>query len=216
MVRLAPVASAGPGEGEIVVYGPNVMVGYHERPDETAGAIGPDRGLHTGDLGTIDDDGYLYITGRIKEQYKLENGKYVMPAPLEQALALSPYISNVMLYGANRPYNVALVAIDVAAVKAWAAREGVTIGADLATDPAVRRLIAGELERGSADWKGFERPRDFAIVAADFAIADDTLTPSLKIKRRGVLARYGAMLEALYPRMPTTTAPSPAPRAEAR
>src|SRR5690606_12759594 len=98
-----------PGEGEIIVYGPNVMKGYHNRPEETAAVMLDDGGFRTGDLGMLDKEGYLYITGRIKELYKLENGRYVAPAALEEELKVSPYISNVVLYGANIPYNTALV-----------------------------------------------------------------------------------------------------------
>ena len=83
------------------MYGPNVMQGYHNRPEENDEVFTPDGGFRTGDMGYIDDDGFLFITGRIKEQYKLENGKYVVPAPLEEQLKLSPYIVNVMVHGAN-------------------------------------------------------------------------------------------------------------------
>ena len=103
--------------GEVVIHGPNVMRAYHNRPEETDAALTPDHGLRSGDLGFSDDDGFLFITGRIKEQYKLENGKYVAPAPLEERLKLSPYISNVMINGANKPYNVALVVLDRAAIQ---------------------------------------------------------------------------------------------------
>ena len=97
-----------PKHGEIVVYGPNVMLGYHNRDEENKAVFTDDGGFRTGDLGYVDDDGFLYITGRIKEQYKLENGKYVAPAPLEEQLKLSPFIANAMVYGDNRLYNVAL------------------------------------------------------------------------------------------------------------
>jgi len=96
-------------DGEIVVYGPNVMHGYHDRPAENQAVRTADGGLRTGDLGHLDADGYLYVTGRIKEQYKLDNGKYVSPAPLEEQLKLSPLIANVLIHGHNRPHNVALV-----------------------------------------------------------------------------------------------------------
>jgi long-chain acyl-CoA synthetase len=191
--------SSEPGQGEIVVHGPNVMCGYYHRPDETARAHAADGGLRTGDLGYLDDDGYLYITGRLKEQYKLENGEYVMPAPLEQALALSPYIVNVMLYGADRPYNVALVVLDVDAVRAWGQREGIDVGPDPRQSNEVRALIAAELQRGATGFRRFERVRDFAMILEDFTVENDLLTPTLKLKRRNVLARHGALLEALYP-----------------
>jgi long-chain acyl-CoA synthetase len=187
-----------PKQGEIVVYGPNVMQGYHNRPEETALALTSDGGLRTGDLGHLDAGGFLYITGRIKEQYKLENGKYVMPAPLEGELMLSPYVTNVMLYGDGRPFNVALVVLDVAAVRAWADVEGIALGSDLTKHPRVRLLIEHEIELHAESFKAFERPRDFVLVADDFTTENGMLTPTLKVRRRDVVARYGQRLEELY------------------
>ena len=187
-----------PGVGEIIVHGPNVMLGYHARPEENARTFTPDGGLRTGDLGRIDEDGYLFITGRLKEQYKLETGRYVMPTPLEEQLALSPYLTTVMLYGQDRPYNVALVVIDPVRVRAWAAEHEVALGDDLTRDPAVRDLIAHELEVQGAAFRTYERPRGFVITDEELTPAAGTLTPSLKLKRHTVLARFGDALDALY------------------
>src|SRR5262249_48787010 len=99
-----------PGDGENGMPGPNTLVRYHNRKEDNEAAFAPDGGFRTGDMGRLDSDGFLYITGRLKEQYKLENGKYVVPTPLEEQLKLSPYVANVMVYGDNRPYNVALIA----------------------------------------------------------------------------------------------------------
>src|SRR5690606_34216408 len=122
-VEIDTSTSDVPGQGEIVVYGPNVMQGYHNRPEENERVFTRDGGLRTGDLGYVDADGFLFVTGRLKEQYKLSNGKYVMPGPLEEKLKLSPYIANVMLHGANRPHNVALVVLERSAVDSWADRK---------------------------------------------------------------------------------------------
>ena len=142
-------------------------------------------------------DGYLYITGRIKEQYKLENGKYVVPAPLEEQLKLSPYIANVMIYGANKPYNVALIVPDSDALRTWAERQGITLG-DVRTNKQVHDLIRSEIENLSKDIKGYERVQDFVLVLEDFTTDNGMLTPTLKVKRRVVLDRYGQELDALY------------------
>src|ERR1044071_2309050 len=123
--------TSDPRHGEIVVYGPNIMRGYHNRPAENATALRSDGGLRTGDLGYLDDDGYLYISGRIKEQYKLENGKYVMPSPLEETLKLSPFIANVMIYGDARPFNVALVVPNAQALQVWAQKQNIVLADDL-------------------------------------------------------------------------------------
>jgi long-chain acyl-CoA synthetase len=186
-----------PENGEIVVHGPCVMQGYHNRPKETGEVLTADHGLRTGDMGRLDADGYLFITGRIKEQYKLENGKYVVPSVLEETLKLSPYIVNIMLFGHNKPHNVALVVADVEAIKKWANAKHHTLG-ELAKDPAVQQLITQELAHYSADFKGFERPSKFALITEDFTVENGMLTPKLSLKRRKVLEKYGSLLESLY------------------
>lgn len=186
-----------PVNGEIVVYGDNVMQGYHNRPEENAQTFTADGGLRTGDMGHLDADGYLFITGRIKEQYKLENGKYTVPSPLEEDLKLSPYIANVMLYGDNKPFNVAVVVPDRGSLERWAKLEGQPLG-DPVTNPKVKALLQAELDKHSAHFKSYERPKRLMIVLEDFTVENGILTPSLKIKRREVVKRYGAELEALY------------------
>jgi long-chain acyl-CoA synthetase len=199
-------------EGEIVVYGPNVMKGYYKRPEENAAVFTPDGGLKTGDMGYLDAHGFLYITGRIKEQYKLENGKYVVPTPLEEQLKLSAYIANVMIYGDNRPYNVALVVANADAVKEWARANGVP-GADdfdaLVKNAAVHDLLTKEIDKYGETFKGFEVVKDFAIVSQDFTTDNGMLTPSLKLKRRKVLEVHGKTLEELYAKKREKTAPAP-------
>jgi long-chain acyl-CoA synthetase len=186
-----------PKNGEIVVHGDNVMRGYHNHPEEDAKIFTADRGLRTGDMGFVDEDGYLYITGRIKEQYKLENGKYVVPSPLEEDLKLSPYIGNVMLHGANKPHNVALVVLNQVNLAKWAEREGITLG-DPTTNPQVRELIRAELEQHSKDFRGYERPRGFALVTDDFTVENGMLTPKMSVRRNQVLKHYQATFDKLY------------------
>jgi long-chain acyl-CoA synthetase len=183
--------------GEIVVYGDNVMRGYHNHPEEDAKIFTGDRGLRTGDMGYVDEDGSLFITGRIKEQYKLENGKYVVPSPLEEDLKLSPYIGNVMLHGANKPHNVALVVLNQVNLAKWAEREGVTLG-DPTTNPRVRELIKSELELHSKDFRGYERPKGFALITDDFTVENGMLTPKMSVRRNQVLKRYQATFDKLY------------------
>ncbi len=194
----------GRQEGEIVVYGPNVMVGYHKRDEENAAVFKSDRGFRTGDMGYLDPAGFLYITGRIKEQYKLENGKYVVPTPLEEALKLSPFIANAMVYGDNKPFNVALVVANVDAVKSWAAQNGVsgTGPENLLDNPKVKDLFKGEIEKCSGAFKGFESVSNFALIGQDFTTENEMLTPSLKLKRRKVLEVYGGLLDGLYAKKP--------------
>src|SRR5450432_2047254 len=196
-VEIDRVATGDAVNGEIVVYGDNVMLGYHHREEEERQMLMPDGGLRTGDMGFVDEDGFLHITGRIKEQYKLENGKYVVPSPLEEELKLSPFISNAMLYGLNRPFNVALVVIDEAAVTRWAQGKKLELK-DPTRDSAVKELIAKELEERSSNFRGYEKPRAFELIREDFTVENGLLTPSLKVRRKLVLDRYLPSLEALY------------------
>jgi long-chain acyl-CoA synthetase len=186
--------------GELIVHGHNVMQGYHNLPEENAKVFTPDGGFRTGDMGHIDANGFVFITGRIKEQYKLENGKYVAPVPLEEDIKLSPYIANVMVYGDNKPHNVALVVADMEVVKKWAAEHGVgtTTPSELLKDERVRQLISDEIVKHSGEFKQFERIKDFVLIDEDFTTQNDMLTPSLKLKRRVVMKAYGERLASLY------------------
>jgi len=193
-------------EGEIIVHGQNVMKGYFKRPEENAAAFTPDGGFRTGDLGYFDPQGFLFITGRIKEQYKLENGKYVVPTPLEEALKLSPFVANVMVYGDNRPFNVALIVPSVPALKKWAQGRHVALpeGAEaIVKDERVRALLAQEVEKHGAFFKGFEAIKEFALLAEEFTTDNGMLTPSLKLKRRKVVEAFGAVIDDLYARRPS-------------
>ncbi|HZF47185.1 MAG TPA: long-chain fatty acid--CoA ligase [Polyangiaceae bacterium] len=187
-------------QGEVIVAGPNIMQGYHRRDDENKAVFTEDRSFRTGDLGYVDGEGYLYITGRIKEQYKLENGKYVAPAPLEEQLKLSPYIANAMIYGDNRIFNVALVVPDMESLKKWAEGQGVATDSaeKLLESSKVRELMMGEVEKYSAEFKGFEKIKKITLTAEDFTTQNDMITPSMKVKRRVVWQKYGPQIEALY------------------
>lgn len=188
------------GTGEVLIYGPCVMKGYYGLAEETAACITKDGAMRTGDLGRFDADGFLVITGRVKELYKLENGKYVAPAPLEERITLSPYIAQVMVHGANRPYNVALVVPDMGQLRAWAKEQGLPDAQveRLLGDDRTRRLIEAELAKFSDEFKGYERVKNFHLVGEEFTTQNDLLTVTLKVKRRNVLKRYEKELEALY------------------
>jgi long-chain acyl-CoA synthetase len=199
-VRIAIDESVGvPEGGEIVIYGHGVMVGYHRMPEETRTTIGRDGGLRSGDLGRVDEDGYLYITGRLKELYKLENGKYVAPASIEERLSLSPFIAQAFVYGADRPHNVALIVPDAAALQAWATREHLEEGADaLVAHAEVRAMMAREIAKQSTELRAYEHIHAFALLQEPFSAENGLLTPTLKAKRRMIEERYRPTLAALY------------------
>ena len=192
-------------DGEVVVVGPNVMQGYHGLPELTAEVIfdlDGKRAFRTGDMGRLSPDGFLTITGRFKEQYKLENGKYVVPTVLEDRLKLSGFINQVFVYGDNKPYNVCLVVPDFDALKKWA--EGHGLGAlehsSLVGDARVQGKIGDEIERFGAEFKGYERPRKWALLTEEFTPENGLLTPKLSVKRREVITRYRSMIDSLYTR----------------
>lgn len=197
-VEIDEVAGGDGRSGEIVVHGPGVMMGYHSAEPEQELAVTD--GLRTGDLGYLDADGYLFVTGRIKERYKLSNGKYVVPSVLEDRLKLSPLIDNVMVHGDNEAYNVALIAPDPAAVQSFAAACGLGSRslASLLETPELRAEFAREIARLCDEVKGYERVRGFAFVPEPFSPQNGLLTPSLKLRRGAIVERWGHLLEPLY------------------
>jgi long-chain acyl-CoA synthetase len=188
----------GSGEGEIIVYGPNVMSGYHNKPEATAAVMTPDGGFRTGDRGKLDEDGFLLITGRFKEQYKLENGKYVFPAAVEEEIKRIPYVLNAMVFGEGRAHNECIVVPDVARLRQQAKELGLSVDPpellfhrDDETAAALRMLIGKDIQNHLAGKFGsYEIPRGFHFVEEDFTVANGMLTQTLKLKRKAVLARF--------------------------
>ncbi|MBW2558031.1 MAG: long-chain fatty acid--CoA ligase [Deltaproteobacteria bacterium] len=188
------------GDGEIVVYGPNVMKGYHNKPEQTREVITEDGGMRTGDRGRLDEDGFLHITGRIKEQFKLENGKFVFPSALEEDICLVPYVENAMIYGDGRAYNVCLVVPDFLALGKYAKKN------NLPSDPEkllemedIKELIGGEIVKFlQGKYGGYEIPKKFIYLAEGFSLENGTLTQTMKVKRRVVLERYQGEIDAKY------------------
>lgn len=197
-ISIVPVEGYPKGTGEVCVKGPNIMQGYHNLPDKTAEVMDDDGTFHTGDLGRVDEDGFLWILGRVKEQYKLENGKYVVPGPIEEQLKLSPYINQVMIEGTNKPFNGALIVVDEETLDNWCAKNGVPREERL-THKKVIDLYKSEIQRVSSDAiKGYERPKRFALIDEEFSTENDMLTPTLKLKRRIVMEKYGDLVESLF------------------
>ncbi len=190
-------------DGEIVVVGPNVMQGYHGIPEATAAVIfdlDGKRAFRTGDMGRITSHGFVKITGRFKEQYKLENGKYVVPTPIEDRLKLSGFINQAFIYGDNRRFNVCLVVPDFPALGRWAQEQGIddTTPAALVTDERAHARIGEELVQYGADLKSYERPRHWGLLEEEFTVENGLLTPKMSVKRRRVIEHYAQEIEALY------------------
>jgi long-chain acyl-CoA synthetase len=188
-------------EGEVVVYGPNVMQGYHNQPEATRQVMTSDGGFRTGDLGRLDEDGFLFITGRIKEQYKLENGKYVFPAAIEEEIQLSPWVENVMIYGEGRRHNICLVVPNFLNLSAWVRDQGMADGSpgELIARPRVQAFIEDAIRsRLENKFGGYEIPKKIVLIEEPFSVENGILTQTLKLKRRAVIQRYASQIEAAY------------------
>jgi long-chain acyl-CoA synthetase len=181
-------------DGELLVRGVNVFAGYHDDPEETAAAFAPDGSFRTGDIGTVDADGFYYITDRKKELIILASGKNIAPQKVENLLRRQPLISNAMAFGDRHPFLVALVTLDRAAL---AARHPGLAGAD-ADAPAVRDVVAGEVAAANGELARFEQVKRFAIVEPDFTPEGGELTLTMKLKRRVVESKHRDTLAGLY------------------
>jgi long-chain acyl-CoA synthetase len=187
-------------DGEILVRGPCVMMGYYQKPEETAAAISADGWFSTGDIGFLDADGYLTITDRKKELLKTAGGKLVAPAPIENALKGSPYILNAALVGDRRRFIGALIVISVPAVQSRASAEGVSLGAvaTITENPWVYSLIESEIARLTGNLAQYETIKRFALLDRDFTFDGGELTYTLKLKRRVIEQHYADLIERLY------------------
>ena len=152
----------------------------------------------------MDKEGWVRITGRIKEQYKLENGKYVVPTPIETAISMSRFITQVVLCGANRPHNIALLVPEWPAVRAELKIDDAVPEEELANDPRVKELIDNEVSASCEGMKKFEVPKEWAFVAP-FTAANNMLTPKMSIRRHKVMATYADVTERLYSEDTSTT-----------
>ena len=190
----------GANDGEIVVYGPNVMKGYHNKPDKTREVMTPDGGVRTGDRGRLDGDGYLYITGRIKEQFKLENGKFVFPSALEEDISLVPWVQNVVITGENRPFTTCLVVPDFPAIERYAEKHGISGDIrQLVANEEIQAMITGEiLNVLQGRYGGYEIPKKFIYLTEAFTLENGMLTQTMKLKRRVVLEKFKDRINALY------------------
>ena len=194
------VVEDGSEDGEIVVYGPNVMKGYNNKPDATREVMTEDGGFRTGDRGRFDEDGFLFITGRIKEQYKLENGKYVFPGAIEEDIRLIPYVSNAMLYGEGKQYNICLIIPDFEVLGKYAEQHNLPSDPyQLIENEAVKTMISSEIVSFlKQKYGGYEIPKKFIFSVDDFTLENGMLTQTMKLKRRVVVEKYQDEIEAQF------------------
>ncbi|HET9104471.1 MAG TPA: long-chain fatty acid--CoA ligase [Solirubrobacteraceae bacterium] len=186
-------------DDEVLLRGPNVFQGYYHDPDATEAALTSDGWLRTGDLGRVDDDGFLWITGRKKDLIITSNGKNVTPVNIESALRQTRYIREAVVFGDNRPYLVALLMLDPDEAAKLAGRLGVQgDAAALAQHPEVAAAIQREVDQVNASLARIEQIKRFAVLDHDLSQNGGELTPTLKVKRSLVYARYAEIFDALY------------------
>jgi long-chain acyl-CoA synthetase len=187
-------------DGEVLLRGPNIFLGYLDDADATARAIDAEGWLHTGDLGAVDDEGFLTIVGRKKEILITSGGKNISPEKIENALKLSPYVNEAVALGDGRKFIAALIQIDYEIVSDWAKRRGIGHSdyADLASREEVRKLITHAVEEANTHLAGPEQVKAFRILPKELHQDDGELTPSRKVRRRVVLARFDALIRSIY------------------
>ncbi|WP_166628613.1 long-chain fatty acid--CoA ligase [Streptomyces sp. GC420] len=188
-------------DGEILLRGPGVMQGYHGLPDKTAEVLEPDGWFHTGDIGELSDDGYLRITDRKKDLIKTSGGKYIAPAEVEgQFKAVCPFVSNILVHGADRNFCTALIALDEPAILGWAAEHGMKgkSYADVVAAPETVELIDGYVRRLNEGLQRWQTIKKFRLLPRDLDVEHGELTPSLKLKRPVVEREYKDLIEDMY------------------
>jgi long-chain acyl-CoA synthetase len=187
-------------DGEIMVYGPCVMQGYWNKPDKTREVLTADGGLRTGDRGWLDADGFLFITGRFKEEYKLENGMYIRPVDLEEAIKELPWVSNCMVWGDGKPYNILLAVPNLPALEKIQKIIGLSLPSkELLHNDQLNALLLEKLrEHLQEAFEDYEIPHKMAFVEEDWTIENGMLTQTLKLKRWLVGDKYRDRILALY------------------
>ena len=187
-------------DGEICVRGPQVMEGYFNQPEATAEAIDEEGWFKTGDIGEIDDDGFLRITDRKKDIIVTAGGKNIAPQPIENRVKLDPYVEQAVMLGDRRPFPSLLLVPDFERLNQWADSAGIDASdpGALLRDARCQEFLGGRVGESLAGLASFETPKKMAFLATPFTIEDGTLTPTQKVRRRNVEERHGAVIESLY------------------
>ncbi|MFI9718331.1 AMP-dependent synthetase/ligase [Streptomyces sp. NPDC052396] len=188
-------------DGEILLRSPGVMAGYHGQPERTAEVLEPDGWFHTGDIGELSPDGFLRITDRKKDLIKTSGGKYISPAEIEGGFkGICPFVSNILVHGADRNYCTALIALDEPAILKWAAEHGLEGKeyAEVVADPRTVELIDGYVRRLNEGLQRWQTIKKFRLLPRDLDVEHGELTPSLKLKRPVVEREYKDLIEAMY------------------
>jgi len=196
-----PASEVRLGEGdEILIKGPGVMDGYHNLPEETAKTLTDDGWLRTGDKGALDSDGFLRITGRIKELFKTSGGKYIAPPAIESKFkAICPYASQFVVFGSERNFVVALVTLDPDAMADWAKENNVSGSyAEIVASDACQKMVQGYVEELNRRLNRWETIKKWQLLDHDLSVESGELTPSMKVKRNVVESNYADLIDSFY------------------
>jgi len=187
-------------DGEIEVRGPNVMQGYYNKPEETRAVFTEDGWFKTGDIGTLDKDGFLRITDRKKELFKTSGGKYISPQPIEQAIKGSRFVNQVVLIGAERKFPAALIVPDWEQLESYCKLKGIEVKSrsELCHHPRIIDLIQRQIDGLTPNLAKYERIKKVALLEDEFTIEGGELTPTLKVKRRVIDDKYRDVIEKIY------------------
>jgi len=187
-------------DGEILTRGSHVMKGYYKNPEATAESIDKDGWLHTGDIGIIDEDGFLYVTDRKKNILVTSGGKNVTPATIENLLITSPYIEQVVVIGDKRNYLTALISPSIETLKKYAEEHGISYSnvEELVANEEIYKVVDTDVQKLTKELARFEQLKKFTLLPKEFTIDGGELTPTLKIKRKVVLEKYGDVIEKMY------------------
>jgi long-chain acyl-CoA synthetase len=205
--RIGSVGPAYPGcrvsvddDGELLAKGDHIFMGYNNNDEATKAAFTPDGWFRTGDLGKIDDDGFVWVTGRKKELIVTAGGKNVAPAVLEDRLRGHPLISQVVVVGDKRPFIAALITLDTEMLPAWLKNHGLEPSSafDATKDPQVLAAIDRAVKRANEAVSRAESIRKFTVLSIDFTVQNGYLTPSLKVKRNEVLRDFKDEIDKIY------------------
>ena len=188
-------------DGEVLLRGEGIMDGYHNNPEATAEVLDMQGWFHTGDIGELDERGFLRITDRKKDLFKTSNGKYVAPSTIEAMFkGICPYVAQLVVYGADRNFVSALVTLDPEAIEGWARQHGMTgrSYAEIVTSPQAREMVQGYIDELNLGLNRWEQIKRFTILDKDLTIEEGELTPSMKLKRKVVSEKYKDLLDAHY------------------
>jgi long-chain acyl-CoA synthetase len=188
------------GDGDILIRGPQVFQGYWKREKDTADAFTPDGFFMTGDIGVVDEDGFLQITDRKKELFVTSGGKNIAPHPIEVALIERPYIDQACLIGDGRKYLTAFIIPDFESLERYVRDKGIQCSSreELVDHPEIRALITKEVDYVNATLARYEQIKYFTILNRAFDVASGELTPTMKIKRRIIHEKYQRQIEQMY------------------